>query len=87
MTMSLRDDVSLAETGDGGGVLLDERSGQYWQLNSSGFTALRMGLADAGEHEIARALADDGSVGLEQVVADVRELVGRLVTAGLVVRS
>ncbi|EMD24179.1 PqqD family peptide modification chaperone [Amycolatopsis azurea] len=88
MTLRLRDDVSLTEAEDGGGVLLNERSGEYWQLNLSGFTTLRMGLADADEQIIAHALVPDGApAGVEQALLDIRELIEELVSAGLVTRS
>ena len=40
MPLRLRPDVSAASTATGI-VLLDERSGRYWQLNRSGSAALR----------------------------------------------
>ncbi|MEV0678697.1 lasso peptide biosynthesis PqqD family chaperone [Actinosynnema sp. NPDC050436] len=88
MTLHLREDVSLAETGDGGGVLLDQRSGEYWQLNPSGLTTLVRGLAGDDEVAIARTLVDqDGSTAVDDAVSDVRELVGQLLDAGLVVTA
>ncbi|SHF62204.1 lasso peptide biosynthesis PqqD family chaperone [Streptoalloteichus hindustanus] len=91
MTIRLRDDVSLTETDDGSGVLLDERSGEYWQLNASGLTTLRMSLAGAAEQDIAGALVPEDPAGervsLGRAVLDVRELVEQLVASGLVVRG
>ncbi|MDA3650094.1 hypothetical protein LZ318_20870 [Saccharopolyspora indica] len=49
MTIRLRDHVSLTDAEDGSGVLLDERSGQYWHLNESGLLTLRMSLVGADE--------------------------------------
>ena len=46
MTLKLRDGVSVADT-DYGMALLDEDSGQYWNLNPTGALALRM-LLDGG---------------------------------------
>ncbi|MBW4718346.1 lasso peptide biosynthesis PqqD family chaperone [Saccharothrix obliqua] len=88
MTLRLRAEVSLAEAEDGGGVLLDERSGEYWQLNPSGLTTLKLRLAGADEATIAETLlagAQDGTGDVAQAVADIRELVAQLADAGLVV--
>ena len=46
MTLMLRDGVSSADT-DYGTVLLDEDSGQYWNLNPTAALALRT-LLDGG---------------------------------------
>ncbi|MEU7133431.1 lasso peptide biosynthesis PqqD family chaperone [Streptomyces sp. NPDC046261] len=89
MTVRLRDDVSLAETDDGG-ILLDQRSGHYWQLNHSASVALRKLLDGADEHEAALALTAGSSpdeVSVEQAVRDVRELTDQLTTAKLAVRT
>ncbi len=41
MTLTLKPDVTATDTEDGL-VLLDQRSGRYWQLNRSGATTLRL---------------------------------------------
>ncbi len=41
MTLALKPDVTATDTEDGL-VLLDQRSGRYWQLNRSGATTLRL---------------------------------------------
>ncbi|MCA1188303.1 MULTISPECIES: lasso peptide biosynthesis PqqD family chaperone [unclassified Saccharopolyspora] len=89
MGVRLHHEVSLAGT-DEGSVLLDQRSGEYWQLNGSAATALRMLLDGAGEHEVAAALVADsppGDVGLDEALRDVRELTEQLAAARLAVRS
>ncbi|TVL87534.1 lasso peptide biosynthesis PqqD family chaperone [Streptomyces sp. SAJ15] len=88
MTLRLRENVSLAETADGS-VLLDQRSGEYWQLNHSASLTLRMLLEGASEDEVAGALIVDcpaGEVSAEQAVLDIRELAEQLIDAELTVR-
>ncbi|MER7794110.1 lasso peptide biosynthesis PqqD family chaperone [Streptomyces sp. NPDC097640] len=41
MNVTLAAHVSATETEDGGMVLLDRRSGRYWQLNPTGGVILR----------------------------------------------
>lgn len=86
MTIRLRDDVSLTDAEDGSGVLLDERSGQYWHLNESGLRTLRMSLVGADEQDIAHALLPEADGDREQAVRDVRAVIDELVGVGLVVR-
>ncbi|MER7078653.1 PqqD family protein, HPr-rel-A system [Saccharopolyspora kobensis] len=86
MTIRLRDHVSLTDAEDGSGVLLDERSGQYWHLNESGLRTLRMCLDGAEEPAIARALLPEADGDQEQAVRDVRAVIEELLRAGLVVR-
>ncbi|MFD1148851.1 lasso peptide biosynthesis PqqD family chaperone [Saccharothrix hoggarensis] len=85
MTLRLAEHVSLTSTEDGA-VLLDERTGRYWQLNSTGSFVLHT-LLEGGDHEqvvgllLARGAADPATVD-----ADVADVVGQLCTAGLAVR-
>lgn len=83
MTWQLRTDVSTADTDDGM-VLLDERTGRYWQLNATGAVVLRKLLDGAAPHQIAQTLADRHAVSTEQAAADVAAVLERLGTAGLV---
>lgn len=83
MTVRLRADVSTADT-DHGVVLLDERSGRYWQLNPTGGLVLRMLLEGATPRRVAQTLAERHAVSIEQAAADVTALLQRLHTAGLV---
>jgi hypothetical protein len=85
MTVQLRADVSTADTDDGL-VLLDERTGRYWQLNLTGALVLRLLLDGAAPHEVAQTLADRHPVSIEQAAADVAALLERLHTAGLIDR-
>ncbi|MFI1890687.1 lasso peptide biosynthesis PqqD family chaperone [Streptomyces jumonjinensis] len=46
MSCALATHVRFTETEDGGAVLLDQRSGQYWQLNSTGSAILSLLLTE-----------------------------------------
>lgn len=81
--MRLRSHVSVAETDDGT-VLLDEKSGKYWQLNLSGSMILRTLLADGTLEEAADAVVARYPVDGAQALADVQALVTSLTTARLV---
>lgn len=83
MSLRLRADVSLAETDDGM-VLLDERSGRYWQLNSSGALALRRLLEGATLEDVVKALVSRYPVSRERAGSDVTALVESLRKARLV---
>ncbi|WP_067456370.1 lasso peptide biosynthesis PqqD family chaperone [Actinomadura macra] len=75
--------VSMTET-ENGMVLLDERSGRYFQLNGTGATVVRMlGEAATVEDVIAR-LARDHPAQAERVPADVRALLDSLRSARLI---
>ncbi|RKN45052.1 lasso peptide biosynthesis PqqD family chaperone [Streptomyces hoynatensis] len=65
-------------------VLLDERTGRYWQLNGTGAHILRA-LLDGGTPDgVAEALAARvEAVSREQIAADVRDLLDRLAAARL----
>jgi Coenzyme PQQ synthesis protein D (PqqD) len=83
MTMRLRDGVSSADT-DYGTVLLDEDSGQYWNLNPTAALALRTLLDGGSPAEAVRQVTERYSVDAETAGRDVRELVDGLRSAGLV---
>ncbi|WP_232667161.1 lasso peptide biosynthesis PqqD family chaperone [Pseudonocardia sp. TRM90224] len=79
--MRLRTDVVAVDTEDAR-VLLDERTGRYFQLNRSG--ALILDAVLAGE-DAAQRLTETYAVGPEEAAADVDDLLRRLTEAGLVV--
>ena len=83
MTMRLRDGVSSADT-DYGTVLLDEHSGQYWNLNPTAALALRTLLGGGSPAEAVRQITERYSVDAETAGRDVQELVDALRSAGLV---
>ncbi|GAA3075752.1 hypothetical protein GCM10010464_44770 [Pseudonocardia yunnanensis] len=79
--MRLRTDVVAVDTEDAR-VLLDERTGRYFQLNRSGALILDAVLAD---EDAARRLTEVYAVAPAQATADVADLLERLRSAGLVV--
>lgn len=83
---SLREDVSFVSTDDGA-VLLDERSGRYWQLNVTGRETLQALLDGRTPQESAQYLADTYQVSIERATTDVAALVRQLSEARLAVPS
>jgi uncharacterized protein (UPF0261 family) len=81
--MRLRADVSVADT-DYGQVLLDERSGRYWQLNPTGVAVVRALLDGADENAAVAVLTSAYEVDEARARQDVSALVAGLRTAGLV---
>lgn len=81
--LRLRDDVSITETEDNV-VLLDERAGEYFQLNPSGALALRTLLDGGTPEQAARVLTEQFDVDDERAGRDVSALVTDLRAAGLV---
>ncbi|MGE5829335.1 MAG: lasso peptide biosynthesis PqqD family chaperone [Micromonosporaceae bacterium] len=85
MTPRLQDRVLVTETEDGA-VLLNERSGQYWQLNSSGWLILQTLLRGGSPDMAADALVARYPVEPEQARADVEALLATLRRARLMRR-
>jgi hypothetical protein len=83
MTLKLRKGVSTAET-DYGTTLLDEDSGQYWNLNPTGVLVLRMLLEGGTPAQAVQELTAQYAVDAETASRDVEDLVGGLHSAGLV---
>jgi len=83
MTLELRDGVSAADT-DYGVMLLDEESGQYWNLNPTAAVVLRTLLAGGTPEQAVQELTGQYQVDADSAGRDVRDLVGELHTAGLV---
>jgi hypothetical protein len=83
MTLKLRKGVSTAET-DYGTTLLDEDSGQYWNLNPTGVLVLRTLLEGGTPAQAVQELTAQYAVDAETARRDVEDLVGGLHSAGLV---
>jgi Coenzyme PQQ synthesis protein D (PqqD) len=83
MTLKLRDGVSTADT-DYGVTLLDENSGQYWNLNPSGALVLQMLLAGGTPAQAVQELTEQYEVNADTASRDVGDLVDSLHSAGLV---
>lgn len=83
MTMTLRPGVSATET-DYGTTLLDEDSGEFFNLNPSGSLVLRTLLGGGTTTQAARALSEEYAVDAGTADQDVAGLVAELRSAELV---
>jgi hypothetical protein len=83
MTLNLRDGVSTADT-EYGVVLLDEDSGEYWNLNPTGASVLRTLLDGGSAADAVRGLTEEYAIDADTARRDVEELLGGLRSAGLV---
>jgi hypothetical protein len=83
MTLKLRDGVSTADT-DYGIALLDEDSGEYWNLNPTGALVLRTLLKGGTSTDAVQALVERYDVDAGSAGRDVQDLLGGLHSAGLV---
>ncbi|GAA4928457.1 hypothetical protein HD597_004449 [Nonomuraea thailandensis] len=83
MSLRLRAGVTLTPTGETA-VLLDERTGRYWQLNATGVLVLRGLLAGQTPAGIAGTLTRACPEAASTAGADVAALLARLRAAGLV---
>jgi hypothetical protein len=85
MTLKLRNGVSSADT-DYGIVLLDEDSGQYWNLNPTAALVLRTLLRGGTRMQAVQELTEQFAVDADAANHDVEDLVDGLQSAGLVER-
>jgi PqqD family protein of HPr-rel-A system len=83
MTLRLRDGVSAADT-DYGMALLDEASGEYWNLNPTAALALRTLLEGGSPQQAVQELTEQYAVDPETASQDIQDLLGELRSAGLV---
>ena len=83
MTLKLREGVSAADT-DYGMALLDEDSGQYWNLNPTAALALRTLLDGGTTAQAVQELTEQYAVDADTASQDINNLVGELHSAGLV---
>jgi Coenzyme PQQ synthesis protein D (PqqD) len=83
MTLKLRNGVSAADT-DYGMALLDEDSGQYWNLNPTAALALRTLLEGGTTAQAVQELTQEYAVDADTASRDVEDLLGELHAAGLV---
>lgn len=82
--MRLHPDVSTTDTDDGT-VLLNERTGRYWQLNNTGAHVLRELLDGHEPAGIAAALAGRYGIDPQQAERDVSAVIERLRGSELVI--
>jgi hypothetical protein len=85
MTLKLRDGVSTADT-DYGIALLDEDSGEYWNLNPTGALVLQTLLEGGSSTDAVQALVERYDVDADSASRDVQDLLDGLQSAGLVAR-
>jgi Coenzyme PQQ synthesis protein D (PqqD) len=83
MTLKLRDGISTADT-EYGIALLDEDSGQYFNLNPTGALVLRTLLEGGTPAQAAQELTEQYAVDPDTASRDVQELVTELCSAGLI---
>ncbi len=86
MPLRLRPDIATTGTDDGL-VLLDERTGRYWQLNPTGADVLAALLEGRHPDDIAGGLAARYRIDIHQAHRDVTALTDHLHTANLVAPS
>ncbi len=86
MPLRLRPDIATTDTDDGL-VLLDERTGRYWQLNPTGAHVLHALLQGQHRADIARDLVTRYRIDAEQAAHDITALADQLSTAKLVTSS
>ncbi|MBM7169564.1 lasso peptide biosynthesis PqqD family chaperone [Streptomyces sp. G44] len=83
MPLRFGTDVSTAET-QYGTVLLDQRTGDYWELNPTGALVVRTLMDDGDEAAAVTALVSRFAIDRERAQQDVTALVRDLRNAGLV---
>lgn len=84
MALRFGADVCTAKT-DYGTVLLDQRSGEYWELNPTATLVIDKLMAGGDEEAAAAAVREAFDVDAERARADVSALVEQLRGAGLAV--
>ncbi|MCL7496835.1 MULTISPECIES: lasso peptide biosynthesis PqqD family chaperone [Streptomyces] len=84
MSLRMRADVALCETEDAL-VLLDERTGRYFQVNRTGAMILKELMAGSSVERVAANLARTYPVTLEEASHDVKRLLDQLTEEALVV--
>ncbi|GAO06915.1 hypothetical protein TPA0598_02_01530 [Streptomyces lydicamycinicus] len=84
MPVRLHPDVVSTDTDDGT-VLLNERTGRYWQLNATGGQVLRQLLDGHEAPRIAAEVAARHRIALHRAERDVTAVIEQLRTAQLVI--
>jgi hypothetical protein len=83
--MKLRNHKYLAVTDtDYGAVLLDTKSGEYWQLNPTAALVTRTLLEGGEADEAIRRVTDRFDVGSERATTDVHALIDAMRAAGVI---
>ncbi|MFF3542310.1 lasso peptide biosynthesis PqqD family chaperone [Streptomyces platensis] len=84
MPVRLHPDVVATDTDDGT-VLLNERTGRYWQLNATGGQVLRRLLDGHEATRIAAEVAERHRIDHQRAELDVAAVIEQLRTAQLVI--
>ncbi|MDJ1134845.1 lasso peptide biosynthesis PqqD family chaperone [Streptomyces iconiensis] len=84
--LGLHPHITLTETGEGTAVLLNQRSGKYWQLNATALVVVRALQNGADEETAADQLAQAYPAGADQARGDVAALIATLTEAGALTR-
>ncbi|MFI5522532.1 lasso peptide biosynthesis PqqD family chaperone [Streptomyces platensis] len=84
MPVRLHPDVVATDTDDGT-VLLNERTGRYWQLNATGGQVLRQLLEGHEATRIAAEVAERYRIAPSRAELDVAAVIEQLRTARLVI--
>jgi hypothetical protein len=79
---TLSDGVEYSRV-EGEGVLLDTRSGRYWQMNASASRVLDGALQGRQIDEIAQSWTVRSQVRSDRVEADIRSFIDALAESGL----
>ncbi|MCA6091076.1 lasso peptide biosynthesis PqqD family chaperone [Streptomyces sp. SCA3-4] len=82
MALQLGADVCTATT-KYGTILLDQRSGAYWELNPTGTLVVRTLLEGGDEEDAVNALLAEFDIDRDQAARDVAALTDHLRTSGL----
>ncbi|AHH96970.1 hypothetical protein GCM10010174_73710 [Kutzneria viridogrisea] len=80
--VELRENIVFTETSYGG-VLLDERAGQFWSLNPTAALALRVLLEQGHRDQAVTQITEHYEVSSGTAGADVDDLLAQLGAAGL----
>lgn len=86
MPLQLRPDIATTDTDDGL-VLLDERTGRYWQLNPTGAHVLHALIEGHPPERIAADLATRYHIDVQQAAHDITAVTDHLHAAKLVAAS
>ncbi|MBT2396363.1 lasso peptide biosynthesis PqqD family chaperone [Streptomyces sp. ISL-100] len=82
MALKFAADISTAQT-DYGTVLLDERAGEYWELNPTATLVVNTLIAGGDEADAVTALVKEFDIDVARARQDVDALVQELRTSGL----
>jgi len=83
MTVRMKTDIHFRPI-EHSAVILNERTGQYWQLNETAAYILQAVLTDTTKAEIADQIITARPVNRERALADIHSLLDELTRADLI---